>query len=152
MNTQEINGKKYTITEGEGGKLIFTPVVEEVKQRKPKAGEVWSVANGKIIILVNLGDSVTFLSGSDIFDCGEIYGPLSHDIPLREGRGIRLGKFDEVYVNRAEFISDVRKALSHEDSWGDSILNSFNKHDINVANRGTKKTREALRKLNIITD
>ena len=61
----------------------------------------------------------------------------------------KLKKLDSEYVNRAEFISDIRAALSHEDIFGDSILHSPGR---SVVGSGLDRSREALRKLNIITD
>jgi len=57
-----------------------------------------------------------------------------------------LGKFPEVYCK----ISDVRDALSHEDTCGDSVLSRIDLDvDIFVGRSGRLATREALRKLGI---
>ena len=138
----EINGKQYTITEGEDGKLIFTPVREEVKQRDPKEGDVWQDKYDSYLIGENESISLGF---------GRYPGGRSID-PSDFSGDTYKGKFHEVYVNRAEFISEVRAALSHEDNDGDSVLNRAVAENIYVHESGAKKTFKALRKLNIITD
>lgn len=59
--------------------------------------------------------------------------------------GAYLGKFTDVYVK----ISDVRDALSHKDSLGDSVLVSES-GESSIFPTAIIHTRKALRKLNII--
>ena len=138
MKTTELNGTEYTLTEGEGGKITLTPLREIIEKRTPEAGDVytsayasWLVCDDKSWVDLTLRFASNAMAGEH--DFGHSY----------------LGKFDEVYVNRAEFISDIREALSHKDFHGDSILNSTG---CSVTVTGLEKSRKALRKLNIITD
>ena len=41
MNTTELNGTEYKLTEGEGGKITLTPIIKQPEKRTPEAGDVW---------------------------------------------------------------------------------------------------------------
>ena len=160
MSTQEINGKTYTVNNVSDGTIIFTPVVEEVKQRtpeerKPEHGDVWLEKDGTNHIVVSSRHGLaSAMLENDAFE-GCLYSSQFSNDPYKpfEGDFAYLGKFHEVYVNRAEFISDVRAALSHKDNWGDSVLSTVSGgNGIYIGGTITHKTRDALRKLNIITD
>ena len=144
MSTQEINGKTYTVNNVSDGTIIFTPVVEEVKQRtpeerKPEHGDVWLEKDGTNHIVVSSRHGLaSAMLENDAFE-GCLYSSQFSNDPYKpfEGDFAYLGKFHEVYVK----ISDVRAALSHTD------------HDyLSLGPAGAHKTRDALRKLNIITD
>ena len=139
MKTTELNGTEYKLTEGEGGKITLTPIIKQPEKRTPEAGDVytspyasWLVCDDKSWVDLTLRFASNAMAGEH--DFGHSY----------------LGKFDEVYVNRAEFISDIREALSHKDGFGDSILKLGKLGGVHRS--GLEKTREALRELNIITD
>lgn len=156
MSTQEINGKTYTVNNVSDGTIIFTPVVEEVKQRtpeerKPEHGDVWLEKDGTnhIVVSSRHGLASAMLENDAFEGClyssefsNDPYKPFDRDFAY-------LGKFHEVYVK----ISDVRAALSHKDNWGDSVLSTVSGgNGIYIGGTITHKTRDALRKLNIITD
>lgn len=137
MNTTEINGKEYTLTEGEGGKLTLTPLIKQPEVRTPQAGDVWAWDKWTYIINLELhGVSLDDSSETTIrpFSSGE----------FNEG-ATYLGKFSEVYCK----IADVRDALSHEDRQGDSIMRSDCIHrSVNAS--ALEMSRNALAKLGII--
>ena len=139
MKTTELNGTEYKLTEGEGGKITLTPLKKQPEKRTPKSGDVWEDKEFGEAYLIGDEESIC-LDGRD--------NPGGVD-PFNFIGDTYLGKHHEVYVNRAEFISDVREALSHKDFHGDSILNSTG---CSVTVTGLEKSRKALRKLNIITD
>ena len=155
MKTSEINGKTYTVNNVSDGTIIFTPVVEEVKQRtpeerKPEHGDVWLEKDGTnhIVVSSRHGLASAMLENDAFEGClyssefsNDPYKPFDRDFAY-------LGKFHEVYVK----ISDVRAALIHKDLSGDSVLNSINARVSCVGPTGAIATRDALRKLNIITD
>ena len=141
MNTTELNGTEYTLTEGEGGKITLTPLVKQPKQRTPEAGDVWE-DEGFVKFIARGGQVVDLGNGHISLKKYDQYPTHSSDT--------YLGKHHEVYVNRAEFISDVREALSHKDIFGNSVLNR--RPEWAVYSSGLDRTREELRKLNIITD
>jgi len=137
MNTTEINGKEYTLTEGEGGKLTLTPLIKEPEQRKPEAGDVWR------------RNDWTYLIGEDLHGITMGDGLKTKTVFQKYYRAdifTYLGKFDDVYVKKA----DIIEALSHEDSDGDSVIRS--KRVTATDAWGIVKSREALRKLGIIAD
>jgi hypothetical protein len=146
MSTQEIDGKNYIKTERADGTILFTPVVEK---RIPEAGEIWIHPTDKnsSVLMTNHGFAH--------FDEG-IFSPNTQTANSLVERGFEfVGKtHSEVYVNRAEFIAEVRAALSIKDGWGDNVLaSSVSSPDvIHVCEEASIATREALRKLNIITD
>ena len=138
MNTTEINGKEYTLTEGEGGKLTLTPLIKEPEQRKPEAGDVWR------------RNDWTYLIGEDLHGITMGDGLKTKTVFQKYYRAdifTYLGKFDDVYVKKA----DIIEALSHEDSDGDSIMSTPNSSG-SVYCQALDKSREALRKLGIIAD
>ena len=153
MSTQFINGKNYIKTDGVDGTIIFTPIVEGVKPRTPKGGDVWLENDGTnhIVVSSKTGLASVMLENDEFEGClysSEFsvnpYIPFGKDFTYK-------GKFHEVYINRAEFIADVRAALSHEDDYGDSVLKSREGY-ISLDATASEKTYEALSKLNIITD
>ena len=118
-------------------------IIKAPEQRTPEAGDVWhDDCSGVDYLLLNDGYKVV---GGDVV----VKMKISCS-PWATGNYTYLGKFDEVYVNRAEFISDVRAALSHEDNWGDSCYKSIKGISNHPCISVEAKTREALRELNII--
>ncbi len=112
-------------------------IIDEPEARKPEAGDVWSSGDS---------DYLLFEDGYSLVG-GPIYVRMKiGSSPWTRGNYTYLGKFDEVYVK----ISDVRDALSIEDSDGDSFLNPDWTGD--VESTAIDASRKALRKLNIITD
>ena len=142
MNTTELNGTEYTLTEGEGGKITLTPLNKQPEKRTPEAGDVWKDEGGFANFISRGGQVVDLKNGYISLKKYNQYG-IHYSATY-------LGKFDEVYVNRAEFISDVRAALSHKDSFGGCILRPLPGCGLGVS--GLEQSRAALRKLNIITD
>ena len=142
MNTTELNGTEYTLTEGEGGKITLTPLREIIEKRTPEAGDVWEDEEGFVEFIVQGGKGVGLRNGH--------ISLKEYDQHQTHSSDTYIGKHHEVYVNRAEFISDVRAALSHKDSFGGCILRPL--PGMGVGGTGLEKSRKALRKLNIITD
>ena len=140
MNTTELNGTEYTLTEGEGGKIMLTPLNKQPEKRAPEAGDVWKGFSGSDWLV---GESKATL----LFDTEGTHDVGYHmHSPLNPTGATYLGKFNEVYVK----IADVRDALSHKDIFGNSVLNG--RPEWAVYSSGLDRTRKALRKLNIITD
>ena len=139
MNKDKINSKIEDL-EAELQKL--KQLANEPKQRTPEAGDVWEDSEGYGEFISRNGQGVDLISGHISLKKYSQYPTHSSDT--------YLGKFDEVYVNRAEFISDVRAALSHKDSFGGCILRPLPGCGLGVS--GLEQSRAALRKLNIITD
>ena len=145
MKTTELNGTEYKLTEGEGGKITLTPIIKQPEKRTPEAGDVWEDSEGFVEFITENGKGVDLMSGYISSKKYSQYPTHSSDTCL--------GKHHEVYVNRAEFISDIREALSHKDRGGDSVLNRIDGDlNINIGRSGTLATGAALRKLNIITE
>jgi hypothetical protein len=141
MNTTKLNGTEYTLTEGEGGKIILTPIIKQPEKREPEAGDVWQGFSGSDWLV---GESRATLDAEGIHHFG--YHMHSR---LNPCRATHLGKFDEVYVK----IADVRAALSHKDVDGEDMLDYFNQEfKFEEQNYGAGESFKALRKLNIITD
>ena len=135
MNTTKLNGTEYTLTKGEGGKIMLTPL-----NKQPEAGDVllcvdtyWLVTDDGEWVAVE--DRDPNVIGTNSSECA---GGVAFK---------NLGKHHEVYVK----ISDVRAALSHRDGCGDSILRSLSGIGW-LGGSGLDESRSALRKLNIITD
>ena len=61
MNTTH-NGKEYTLTEGEGGKLTLTPLSKPEDTRTPEAGDVWAYSSEGIAILSSDGGNTQLVS------------------------------------------------------------------------------------------
>ena len=149
MNTTELNGTEYTLTEGEGGKITLTPLVTQPEQRTPKAGDVWRKGTGyrSNYLMCNASSDGILASNLDS-NAVTHFGEASSN-PLSGEEFTYLGKFDEVYVK----ISDVRDALSHKDIDGDDMLDYINQEFKSKAPiYGGDESFKALRKLNIITD
>jgi len=141
MNTTEINGNiKYTLAEGEGGKITLTPIITQPEQRKPEAGDVWE-HSGTAWLVTDEGHWVT-VGAHMPKNLGKNTGEFS---PEGESDFRNLGKFPEVYVK----ISDVRYALSFKDDDGDSVIYSTHDSRIYVEEEAARKIREALAKLGI---
>ena len=136
MNKDKINSKIEDL-EAELQKL--KQLANEPKQRTPEAGDVWEDSQGYGELIAKSGQGVDLISGYISLKKYNQYPTNSSDT--------YLGKHHEVYVK----ISDVRAALSYEDFFGNSVLDSPNS-EIFVSKTGSSKTLEALRKLNIITD
>jgi hypothetical protein len=137
MNKDKINSKIEGL-EAELQKL--KQLANEPKQRTPEHGDVWEGFSGSDWLV---GESKTTL----LFDTEGTHEVGYHMYSQLNPTGATyLGKFDEVYVK----IADVREALSHKDSFGGCILRSLLGRGLGVS--GLDKSREALRKLNIITD
>ena len=122
MNKEKINSK---IEDLKAELQNLEKLANEPKQRTPEAGDVWEDNEGFIEFIVKGGRGLGLRTGYISFKEYDQY-------PTHPG-DTYLGKHHEVYVNRAEFISDVREALGHTDFAYD------------------RKTLDALRKLNIIT-
>ncbi len=137
MNTTELNGTEYTLTEGEGGKITLTPLVTQPEQRTPEAGDVWE---GEY----EWGGE-TYLIGDDESICLNGEGDPGGCSVSTSDFATYLGKHHEVYVK----IADVREALSHKDIDGDGMLDYINTKNTIY---GGDESFKALRKLNIITD
>ena len=135
MNTTEINGTEYKLTEGEGGKITLTPIIKQPEKRAPEFGDVWEDKGGFVEFISKGGKGVDLISGYISSKKYNQYATHSSDT--------YLGKHKDVYVK----IADVRAALSHEDYEGDSIL-AGRITEVYAVN----EARKALRKLNIITD
>ena len=110
MNTTEIDGKQYTLTEGEGGKLTLTPLIKQPAKRTPEAGDVWQSKRGNHCTWL-LGSKWHCIDLEDGEQCGISKSVIYADFTY-------LGKFSEVYVKR----DDVREALSIGNSVGHCFL------------------------------
>ena len=142
MNTTEINGKEYLLTEGEGGKLTLTPLINEPEQRTPEAGDVWEA--GPYTWLMQDGENSTLVGRTaSSWRIGEKCEARPEDYHTY------LGKFDEVYVKRNDFIADVRDALSFKDREGEDMMNYISTSRYDEADFGRGKTLKALAKLGI---
>jgi hypothetical protein len=122
-------------------------IIKAPERRTPKAGDVWKKGTGyqSNYLMCNASPDGILASNLDS-NAVTHFGEASSN-PLSGEEFTYLGKFDEVYVK----ISDVRAALSHEDNWGDSVLATVSvAKGISMGGITTKKTRDALRKLNII--
>ena len=141
MNKDKINSK---IEDLEAELQELKKLANEPEQRTPEAGDVWDIDGhtGSPTLVTTSG--YAHLSNGVCYNAHDAYDDLL------KRKGAYLGKFNEVYVNHAKFIADVRAALSHEDYGGDSILNGCSA--CGVGHTGVGKSRKALRKLNIITD
>ena len=118
MTGDKINSKIEDL-EAELQKL--KKLANEPEKRTPEAGDVWEDNEGFVELIAKGGKGVGLRTGYVSLKEYDQYPAHSSDT--------YLGKHYEVYVNRAEFISDIRAALSH-----------------------LEQSRKALRKLNIITD
>ena len=136
MNKEKINSK---IEDLKAELQNLEKLANEPKQRTPEVGDVWEDKEGFIEFIVKGGRGLSIRTGYISFKGYDQYQTHPGDT--------YLGKHHEVYVK----ISDVRAALSHKDMSGDSVLNSINARVSCVGKSGTQKTRDALRKLNIIT-
>jgi hypothetical protein len=140
MNTTEINGKEYTLTEGEGGKLTLTPLIKEPEQRKPEAGDVWR------------RNDWTYLIGEDLHGITMGDGLKTKTVFQKYYRAdifTYLGKFDDVYVKKA----DIIEALSINEHCEYSVLDMIRESTPIFATfsaSGKRKIVEALAKLGII--
>tara|TARA_R110000772_G_scaffold207611_1_gene318139 strand:- start:279 stop:722 length:444 start_codon:yes stop_codon:yes gene_type:complete len=125
-------------------------IIEAPEGRTPEEGDVWLENDGTnhIVVIGNCGLASAMFGmerlNGHLYD-GSAFSSDPFDGILKEDFTY-LGKFDEVYVK----ISDVRDALSHEGLVGDSVLNSHKGEGIYIGKAASRKTREALRKLNII--
>lgn len=138
MNKEQAAERLYAI-ESEVEKL--RRIIDEPEARKPEAGDVWSSGDS---------DYLLFEDGYSLVG-GPIYVRMKiGSSPWTRGNYTYLGKFDEVYVK----ISDVRDALSHKDACGDSLLECLElpNSSIGVFSEAANLSRDALCKLNIITD
>jgi hypothetical protein len=115
-------------------------------RRTPEAGDVWEFLDGYFCLLDDNGGNI------NLHNCGKV-GNMKHG-DFAEGCTY-LGKFDEVYVKRDDFIADVRDALSIEDKDGDSVLARqssslpLDTQSIYVMQPAASKVLEALAKLGI---
>ena len=143
MKTTKLNGTEYKLTEGEGGKITLTPLIEQPEKREPEAGDVWQGFSGSDWLV---GESKTTLL-CDTEGTHQI-GYHMHS-RLNPTGATYLGKHSEVYVK----IADVRAALSHKDVDGEDMFDYFNQEfKSEVQYYGAGESFKALRKLNIITD
>ena len=151
MNTTELNGTEYTLTEGEGGKITLTPIKITLTPLKkqpikwtPEAGDVWEDNRFGEAFLIGDKESICLDS-----ECGPS-GPGGCSVaPFDWKHDTYKGKFNEVYVK----ISDVREALSHKDVDGQNMLDCLiQRYKSKVQVYGSGESFKALRKLNIITD
>lgn len=140
MNKEQLN-QKLSDLEEEAANL--RSLINEPEQRKPEAGDVWLDVDGSRYTI----DVNGYALAEDGWRSGR---PFALRNTCINERATYLGKHHEVYVNRAEFISLIRAALSHKDSLGGCILNPLQGCGLGVS--GLEKSRRALRKLNIITD
>jgi len=117
-------------------------IIDEPEARKPEAGDVWVEGDGTYHYISGMSGRLT---SSMLNEDADSYTRSFETCPFGDIDDFTyLGKFNEVFVK----ISDVRDALSHKDIVGNSVMNSKS----SVEHSGMKVTREALRKLNIITD
>ena len=144
MNTTELNGTEYTVTEGYSGKITLTPIITQPEQRKPEAGDVWEGCQGAIWLINPDGIENAVISSGGAWYSGETNDNNESFVDHADA-GTYLGKHHEVYVK----ISDVREALSHKDIDGDGMLDYINTKNTIY---GGDESFKALRKLNIITD
>ena len=130
MKKEQLN-QKLSDLEAEAEKL--RSLINAPEERTPEAGDVW----------IQSGDDYPSILGSS---GGYLYDPSLNCLEGRTWRRCNLrdatylGKFDEVYVK----ISDVREALSIEDSDGSSMLSGAGTWQSTRA-----KSIAALAKLNI---
>jgi hypothetical protein len=141
MSTQEINGKRYTVTVVDGGALICTPIgtpiVDVLKEREPEAGDVWQFKAGQNVLLTDNNKNVVLKTG--------VCGFYDHKVIKRHYKF--KGKHDDVYVK----IADVRTALEVATKFGLNALNYLESGASGNMCLTTKdKTLDALRELNII--
>lgn len=142
MNTTTLNNKEYTLTEGEGGKLTLTPLINEPEPRKPEAGDVW--ANKQETIMLKDDGRNLRLEGESSGKAGT----LEHCEVAGFGYTY-LGKFSEVYVK----ISDVRDALSQSTAYGYDVISYLAADESSkICLTGKDMALEALRKLGIIAE
>lgn len=114
-------------------------IIKAPEQRTPEQGDVWQDKFDSYLV----GENESISLG-----VGDYPGGCSIDPSDFIGDAC-LGKFNGVYVK----ISDVREALGYTDNWGDSVLSTVSGgKGISLGGITTQKTREALRKLDIITD
>jgi hypothetical protein len=137
MDKDKINSKIEDL-EAELQKL--KQLAKQPEKRTPEVGDVWEDSAGFVEFIAIGGQGVDLGNGHISFKKFDQYQTHSSDT--------YLGKFDEVYVNRAEFIADVRDALSIE--VGNEV--SFIGMGTSGWNNSYNASRKALRKLNIITD
>ena len=150
MNTKQAL-ERLSAIESEAKEL--RDIIEAPTQRTPKGGDVWLENDGTNHIVVESEGRLSSvmlendefegcLYSSDFAIASDLYKPFEKNFTYK-------GKFNEVYVNRAEFIADVRAAMSHKDQDGNSVLIWM---DGSSDAWGRSQTRKELRQLNIITD
>ena len=101
MNTTELNGTEYKLTEGEGGKITLTPLREIIERRTPKAGDVWEDEEGFANFIARGGKGVDLITGYISYKKYDQYATHSSDT--------YLGKFDEVYVKIADVLCEAQE-------------------------------------------
>ena len=142
MNTTEINGKEYTLTEGEGGKLTLTPLIKEPEQRKPEAGDVWR------------RNDWTYLIGEDLHGITMGDGLKTKTVFQKYYRAdifTYLGKFDDVFVRRDEHVKKadiIEVILSIKDNQGETLMDCAHREVI-LSTSGVIDLVAALAKLGI---
>ena len=140
MNKAKLN-KRLNNLEAEAEKLrelINAPDVCE-----PEAGDVWESNTGNLWHVNTDLSAICLKSSVSHWREGDRITEFLEDAPMMSGGMKYIGKHSEVFVR----ISDVRDALSHEDEESDSVFTAYIE---GLFDYGTKKSQEALRKLNII--
>lgn len=160
MNKKELN-QKLNDLEAEASKLRSL-INEPDAPRTPEAGDMWKLGHCHWLVLKDDRIRLIELTGPSVngWKVGDETSDLNYTTRCTDGdMPTYLGKFSEVYVRRDGHVSiaDVRDALSHSDEMGDSVLSRpssdvvVDLQSIYVMPQGAIKTREALRKLGIIT-
>lgn len=146
MKTTELNGKRYTLREGEDGQIILDPIKEETPPRKNqfKYGDVWRFENSLYIALGN-GQTAAIYGKSGVVQrnknpdwfASEYIGNVFEDLGSKAN--------DSEYIKR----SDVIDALSIRDSEGDSFLKGVFCNSPFPYREVTAETRAKLKALGI---